>query len=267
MSQNNIVLSDVTFNKFPNGEVVLNEDGFNHIFNYSEAWVAVVVDKPIDDIVTKLLQVCEYVKLKGFKISLYFHYLPFARYDRSMSEVDINALKWFGKLISNMVNPEMVYLIDPHSDVAEAVFDCPVNIIKKKEIWDSSFFGYNPFSPTSNIENDRYIVSPDLGAVKETYELAKEFQYKNIAIATKVRELSTGKIIASDIDVKDFEGKDVDVFDDICDGGRTFIELAKKMNNTGKKRLFITHGFFTNAEQFEELNKLYDEVYYLYDYR
>jgi ribose-phosphate pyrophosphokinase len=39
------------------------------------------------------------------------------------------------------------------------------------------------------------------------------------------------------------------IADDICDGGRTFIELAKELRGMGAQivHLYVTHGFFTKG--------------------
>jgi ribose-phosphate pyrophosphokinase len=44
----------------------------------------------------------------------------------------------------------------------------------------------------------------------------------------------------------DFNGKDVLIVDDICSGGRTFIEISKILSqrNVGKIYLYVTHGIF-----------------------
>jgi ribose-phosphate pyrophosphokinase len=50
------------------------------------------------------------------------------------------------------------------------------------------------------------------------------------------------------------------IVDDICDGGRTFIELAKKLRpmTTGKIKLLITHGIFSKG--IEVFDGIIDEV-------
>ena len=91
-------------------------------------------------------------------------------------------------------------------------------------------------------------------------------------IASKHRNLETGKIDFTDvpISVNDAD-KDFFIFDDICDGGRTFIEIAKTIErkrslsssvhpkNYGKNYLVITHGIFSSG--FEELNKHFNQIY------
>jgi ribose-phosphate pyrophosphokinase len=52
------------------------------------------------------------------------------------------------------------------------------------------------------------------------------------------------------------------IVDDICDGGRTFIELAKAIHDsrpTAEVYLIVTHGIFSNS--FYELSKHIKKVY------
>lgn len=63
----------------------------------------------------------------------------------------------------------------------------------------------------------------------------------------------------------DFSGYDcLVVVDDICDGGRTFVELAKAIREAGytkELRLCVTHGIFSAGLQPLEC---YDKIYAAY---
>lgn len=52
--------------------------------------------------------------------------------------------------------------------------------------------------------------------------------------------------ILDDVDLTD---KTVMILDDICDGGRTFIEAVKHLREAGAKRveLYVTHGIFSKG--------------------
>jgi len=52
------------------------------------------------------------------------------------------------------------------------------------------------------------------------------------------------------------------IIDDICDGGRTFVELAKviKENQSDAKiYLIVTHGIFSAG--FNDLNKFFEKIF------
>jgi ribose-phosphate pyrophosphokinase len=95
---------------------------------------------------------------------------------------------------------------------------------------------------------DFTLVSPDIGAYKKVDKLAEKMGYTGqIATGIKVRDLSTGQIIKSDVNTDDLNGKACIVIDDICDGGRTFIELAQalKAKNAGDLYFIASHGIFS----------------------
>ena len=93
------------------------------------------------------------------------------------------------------------------------------------------------------------LVSPDLGAYKKVDKLAQQIGYRGeIATGTKVRDLATGEIVRSDVNTSDLNGKPCLVVDDICDGGRTFIELAAALKAKGAGDLYFiaSHGIFSH---------------------
>ena len=96
---------------------------------------------------------------------------------------------------------------------------------------------------------DFILVSPDLGAYKKVDKLSQKIGYRgSIATGIKVRDLSTGQIIKSDVNTDDLKNKSCIVVDDICDGGRTFIELASalKLKNAGALYFITSHGIFSH---------------------
>jgi ribose-phosphate pyrophosphokinase len=107
-------------------------------------------------------------------------------------------------------------------------------------------------------------VSPDAGAEKKIFAFAKELGFENVVRAGKVRDVSSGKITGTEVYVPEpalyKTDKDFLIVDDICDGGRTFIELAKKLRpmTTGKIKLLITHGIFSKG--IEVFDGIIDEV-------
>ena len=81
-------------------------------------------------------------------------------------------------------------------------------------------------------------------------------------IQGKQRDVSTGEIVATTIDKDAVMCYDTFfVVDDICDGGRTFIELGKAIRDTksnAKLVLCVTHGIFSKGK--EVLKPMFDEI-------
>jgi ribose-phosphate pyrophosphokinase len=106
------------------------------------------------------------------------------------------------------------------------------------------------------------LISPDAGAYKKIGKLCSKLGWEGeLVAANKYRSISTGNIESLELSKQDFNGKDVLIIDDICIGGRTFIELAKKLRekNVGRIYLAISHGVFSNG--FRDLNQYFEEIF------
>jgi ribose-phosphate pyrophosphokinase len=150
-------------------------------------------------------------------------------------------------------------VIDPHSDVLEAV----INNFAKYDNLKLVKFALENIDNKNDARERIVLVSPDAGAYKKIFDVAKEFGIQNIITANKVRDLKTGNIIRTEIPTLD-PHKDLKyvIIDDICDGGRTFVELAKVMKEnrpTSKIYLVVTHGIFSKG--LEELGDYFDGIF------
>jgi len=192
-------------------------------------------------------------------IQLYTPYFMGARSDRRFTEGDANYLKQVICPIINSQKFESVTILDPHSDVLEACLDNFVKVnnhdIVKKALTD--------IDNKRDAQDRIVLVSPDAGAYKKIFDVAQKFDIRKIITATKVRDIKTGKILHTEIPVLDqHEDLKYVIVDDICDGGRTFIELAKAIHDsrpTAEIYLIVTHGIFSNS--FYELSKHIKKVY------
>jgi ribose-phosphate pyrophosphokinase len=199
------------------------------------------------------------------KVHLYVPYFIGSRSDRKFQEGGINYLKQVICPIINSQNFASVTVIDPHSDVLEA---CLNNYVKEDNHrlveWSLSQID------NKNDAQDRIcLVSPDAGAYKKIFDVAKRFKIEKIITATKVRDMKTGNILHTEIPVLD-QHNDLTyvIIDDICDGGRTFVELAKVIKDgrpTAKVFLIVTHGIFSAG--FKILNEYIDGIFCTNSYR
>jgi ribose-phosphate pyrophosphokinase len=197
-------------------------------------------------------------------VSLYVPYFLGSRSDRKFQEGGVNYLKQVICPIINSQNFNSVIVIDPHSDVLEACLNNFVKINNFALVDDTLSYLIG-----DNEEDKVVLVSPDAGAYKKVYDVAKEFKIKNIITATKVRDMVTGNILRTEIPVLDQHNDLMYVIvDDICDGGRTFVELAKVIKEgrpTAKVYLVVTHGIFSAG--FKTLNEYIDGVFCTNSYR
>ncbi len=172
-------------------------------------------------------------------IELFSLYVPYARQDRYCEKGEAFGVKAFSRLL-NALGFSRVVIADPHSEVTPALIT-NLDVIPQHEI------AFHMLSWKLRMENFE-LVSPDGGALKKIFKLGTQMNLK-VHCADKIRDTSTGNIIRTDISVQDFHGANLMIVDDICDGGRTFIELAKvlRQRNAGKIELFVTHGIFSKG--------------------
>ncbi len=180
------------------------------------------------------------------KINLYIPYLLGSRSDRKFNEGGTSYLVDVIAPILNAQNFKSVICVDAHSDVAAACIN-NLRVVDNSELvkWAMSDI-YDMNSEYGN--RNSVLVSPDAGALKKIYNIAKEIEHDNIIVASKHREVSTGKILSTEIEITEkHSSKDFIIIDDICDGGRTFIELAKAIRQKSKSDIYliITHGIFS----------------------
>jgi ribose-phosphate pyrophosphokinase len=255
--------SDIKFriNRFPDGQQsVTLEMGMDHLTaKYADA---VKIYSRLNTFQDLELIICATAALRNTGIQhivLYTPYFMGARSDRRFTEGDANYLKQVICPIINAQKFDTVIVLDPHSDVLEACLDNYEKIdnhaIVKHSLTDID---------NKNDAQDRIVlVSPDAGAYKKIFDVAQKFDIRKIITATKVRDIKTGKILHTEIPVLDqHENLRYVIVDDICDGGRTFIELAKAIHDsrpTAEVYLIVTHGIFSNS--FYELSKHIKKVY------
>jgi len=155
-------------------------------------------------------------------------------------------IKVYAKLI-NQAKFNKVFVIDPHSEVTTALLE---NVI--------AISNYTLVKKCINSLKDFYLVAPDGGALKKIYNLSQKLGGLPVIECSKRRDVKTGKLSGFSVYANNLENKTCVIVDDICDGGGTFLGLAKELKekNAGKIILIITHGIFSKGldvfkEQFE----------------
>lgn len=205
----------------------------------------------------KSLKELEQISLT-YKIHLYTPYFLGSRSDRKFEEGSNNYLKDVICPIINSLNFESVTILDPHSDVLEA---CLKNF-KKVDNKELVFFAWDDLTRL----NDGYwkqpvLISPDAGANKKIFKVAEQIGYKGDIITCSKERDKEGNLTRTI--VPNFKSnQDVIIIDDICDGGATFINIAKeikKSGHVGKIYLIVTHSIFSKG--FGELQQYFDGIY------
>lgn len=235
-----VVFSDFVF---PGGEVHVKDIRF-----ISDKLLIYAHLRSSTDIVRLLLLVNAIKNIrKDPLIDLVLPYIPYSRQDRIALAGEALGIRVFSDLI-NSCNFNSVTAYDPHSFVSSALINNFREIPQAELLED--VFEYLPGDYARRV----IVIAPDAGAVKKAQELARRRRC-HFAVALKHRDTDTGEISETTIDLRKFEDtngkidRDCLIVDDICDGGRTFIELGKllKTKVTGKIMLAVVNGIFSKG--------------------
>ena len=190
-----------------------------------------------------------------FNVRLVCPYFPYARQDRvAMMGEPLSAAVMANLL--NSQNYSSVEIWDPHSDVTRALIH-NVRFIEAEDFLEGHL-STNGWTPT--------LVAPDAGAAKRVAKIAMGAGLPYIQ-AEKKRDVKTGKITETVVhDLDKHEGPYL-IVDDICDGGRTFIEISKYIKRlhgylnrkAPEINLYITHGIFSQG--IDVLREHFDSIY------
>lgn len=190
-------------------------------------------------------------------IHLVMPYVPYARQDRVCNPGEAHSAKVFCDIINGQ-GYASVLILDPHSDVVSALLD-------RVLVQDASV----PLSRVltrPEFEGGVTFIAPDAGAQKRVFALAKKLGVESVVCADKVRDTKTGEI-KSVVLRDDVPEGPLLVVDDICDGGRTFVELAYALPPAKCRRfvgLYVSHGIFSKGVSVLEHH--YTKVFTAFDW-
>ena len=167
----------------------------------------------------------------GCHVEIIFPYLPASREDRRVTKNHSFGLDTICGLYKHITSFDVhnmntathnVKNKDPIKQITQAIVDC---------------------KPGG-------LIAPDKGA-------AERYNFPYTAFGVKQRDVD-GNITKYELNTINIKQEKLLIIDDICDGGRTFIELAKLL--PGKELyLYVSHGIFSKG--FEELKKYYKHIY------
>ena len=198
----------------------------------------------------KLLVAADALQRLGVqKMQLFCPYFPGARQDRVAVKGEPLTVKVYADII-NSIGFDQVIVADPHSDVVAA-------LVENIHVLNNHFFVREVLT-----EKENYVViAPDSGALKKVYSLARFLGTADIVECKKVRDVKTGLLSGFEVFDSDLKGQPCVIIDDICDGGGTFLGLAKelKSKNAGDLNLIVTHGIFSKG--LNALKEVFTNIY------
>ena len=174
-------------------------------------------------------------RLGAAAVHLVLPYLPYARQDRVTTVGESHSLRVFCDLV-NLQGYKSVTVWDVHSDVALAVLNNVKNLRVEHFI-----------APLlRKLADTTILVAPDAGAIKKVEALAKAYGFAWVR-ADKSRDPVTGALSGAVVYAEHVGTRNFLIVDDICDGGRTFLNLEAELRKLtdGRIDLYVTHGIFS----------------------
>lgn len=184
--------------------------------------------------VLQLATLCRKVSKHGFKPFLIVPFLPYGRQDKDVSNETTFALNTFLHVLTSSKLFQQISTIDAHN--SEVVFDYGLMNIPANAYLEGVL----------RLTQPDVICFPDKGATTRGYST----EGRPSLHLDKVRNQSTGAIEGLEYNGEmDLTNRVVLIVDDICDGGKTFIEAAKLLYAKGAFRvcLFTTHGIYSKG--------------------
>jgi ribose-phosphate pyrophosphokinase len=209
-------------------------------------------------------------------IHLYVPYILGERSDREFSKGGTSYLVDVIAPILNSLNYNTITCIDAHSDVASACINRLIVEDNKKLVYFAlgdvyvkntrAIYVSTEVKPRC-LNNNGILISPDGGALKKIYKLAEAIKYEGPVICCSKFRDENGKLSKVIVPLSGEQNKDFFIIDDICDGGRTFINIATEIKRQeaeyarkpSKIYLIVTHGIFSAG--FSDLEKYFDGIY------
>lgn len=214
---------------------IWNIEGFDNISSEDKVFIIWIFEHEAEYI--WLLQLIDLLKIKLSRLKLVIPYMPYARQDKMVNNNLCFSLTTFMKVLTGAIGWNSgLYVLDIHSLGFHNVNYDLINTI--------------PFDKIKSVINEKKInvvLYPDEGAFIR-YNCCSSFLGSH---CIKERDQQTGRIISLQIPAADFKNKRVLIVDDICDGGATFIEIARQLKEkqVASIDLYVTHGIFSKGKQ------------------
>lgn len=197
--------------------------------------------------------VSDVLRASGYtSINLDVRYLLAARMDRAID----NNQPFTLRLVSRVINGcgfNRVRILDVHSDVSGLLIHNSENVL--------------PFDVVQQVRKTLdypWILCPDNGAQNRVSALCGGFHLRGV----KHRDMQTGTLTGFGLDCCGVDKEEVEsvlIVDDICDGGGTFVGLAKVLRAAGAEKvyLYVTHGIFSKGLPLHGIDHVYTTDSYL----
>ncbi|MCX8473633.1 MAG: ribose-phosphate pyrophosphokinase [Sediminibacterium sp.] len=211
-------------------------------------------NSPAGNLLELLLMVDAAKRASAYKIIAVIPYFGYARQDRKdRPRVAIGA-----KLMASLFESagvDRIITMDLHAPQIQGFFNIPVDHLDSSAV-------FIPEIEKLDLENVIF-ASPDVGSTNRVRELASYFNAEMV-ICDKHRKRANE--ISSMVLIGDVTGKEVIIYDDICDTAGTLSKAAKLLKDHGAKSVnaFITHPVLS-GKAIENINNSCLDALYVTD--
>lgn len=227
----------------------LFKSGENHVQllnDYSGHEIDLFYQYGGDQSLFKLAMIVDALKRQGrVDLSLTIPYFPGARQDRVCNSGEALSVKVYADFI-NGLQFRQVSVFDPHSDVVAAVVN-NCRVVKNHEFVRKVV----PLVPTFSYK----LISPDAGANKKIFDLAKFLGGPEVIRADKIRNVADGAIIGTEVYADDLTGETCYIVDDVGSYCNTFKALAKELKSKNADKIILILSHYEGVANLRELKQ------------
>lgn len=234
----NIPVGNSEMNHFADGEIefLLKESVRNYDIIIVQSISSTNNNSTNDSLMELLIMIDTFKRSNAAKIHVVIPYMGYARQDRKVGYNSSITAKLVAKMIES-AGASSVLTLDLHSDQIQGFFEIPVDNLNGSNFVIDYFIEKNI--------SDLVVVSPDAGGFKRANKLAKKLNAP-VAMVNKSRPSPNISEIVS-FTGSDVSGKNVIIYDDLIDTGRSIVNTANLMKTLGAINIYVcaTHGLFS----------------------
>lgn len=245
--------------KFPGGEVGVKLLPKENKYSFMSHRIDVTGIVTSDDFFTlfNVISALHHTGVKPENICVFMPYLPYARQDRVCHEGESHAGAVYLYLLERARDLIGRFIVsDLHSEFSQNYLK---EIFGNKLLVESQFrIVHLAARVDRSIPEFDYVVAPDAGAAQKAAKISSAVGHVQL---TKTR--TDGKVLTSIDESQPQIVGTACIYDDICDGGATFIAAAELLKRTQPQmtslNLYVTHGIFSQGV--DKLLQVFDNIY------
>lgn len=264
--------AELSVDKFPDGSFRFTVDYQGIYSSKVGPEITIRLKSTLPEAIIAVYQVTEalVVSFPDSHLTLIVQTMPDQRADREEVPGMSNPAAVSAILLGNAAVDKLV-VYDLHSDVSRRILQETCELSKIELVINGPLDCFLEALNDDNIDPDmriQHVVAVDKGARHRAETIAKHFGAQVIyADKKRVDGKVVGHVLDGTPDRPICAGDQIWIVDDLCDGGATFISIAKLLRNCftfGDLHLYVTHGLFSKGK--EELFQHYTTILALFDY-